>query len=132
VAEGGEKPLGGAHNAYVEVITDVGLIGFTWWAGLIAMTIVGIARLHRRNGPTVEVTAMAGLMTCLLLNAVTIEGLGAGVSAPAIMLFVTAAWVCIAQRAEREGDTSGVPLRQGRGRGQRSAQTGREREVLGV
>lgn len=132
VAEGGEKPLGGAHNAYVEVITDVGLIGFTWWAGLIAMTIVGIARLHRRNGPTVEVTAMAGLMTCLLLNAVTIEGLGAGVSAPAIMLFVTAAWVCVARRAEREGDTSGAPLRLARGRGQRSAQTGREREVLGV
>jgi O-antigen/teichoic acid export membrane protein len=132
VAEGGEKPLGGAHNAYVEVITDVGLIGFTWWAGLIAMTIVGIARLHRRNGPTVEVTAMAGLVTCLLLNAVTIEGLGAGVSAPAIMLFVTAAWVCIAWRAEREGDTSGTPLRQARGRGQRSVQTGREREVLGV
>jgi O-antigen/teichoic acid export membrane protein len=132
VAEGGEKPLGGAHNAYVEVITDVGLIGFTWWVGLIFMTILGISRLHRRNGPTVEVTAMAGLMACLLLNAVTIEGLGSGVSAPAIMLFVTAAWVCIAQRAERDGDTSGVPVRQGRGRMQRVAQPGREREVLGV
>jgi O-antigen/teichoic acid export membrane protein/O-antigen ligase len=132
VAEGGEKPLGGAHNAYVEVITDVGLIGFTWWAGLIFMTILGISRLHRRNGPTVEVTAMAGLMACLLLNAVTIEGLGAGVSAPAIMLFVTAAWVCISQRAERDGDSSGAPLRPGRSRVQRSAQTGREREVLRV
>jgi O-antigen/teichoic acid export membrane protein/O-antigen ligase len=132
VAEGGEKPLGGAHNAYVEVITDVGLIGFIWWAGLIFMTILGISRLHRRNGPTVEVTAMAGLMACLLLNAVTIEGLGAGVSAPAIMLFVTAAWVCISQRAERDGDTSGAPHRPGGSRVQRRPQTGREREVLRV
>lgn len=111
-----ETGLGGAHNAYLNVLVDTGAVGATWWLLVIGATCAALARAHRRleraRGPTpmvdddtvrrhfattgevsfATVTA-GGLMVCQLLNAVTAEWLGAGVGTPVMVLFVTALWM---------------------------------------
>lgn len=92
-----ETGLGGAHNAYINVAIDVGLVGLLFWVGLIWATFSTLRRVRAirraRNQPTTfdEVTVM-GLMIAHLINGVTTEGLGGGVSALALMLFLTGAW----------------------------------------
>lgn len=94
--------LGGAHNAYINVLVDVGLLGMFWWGGLLLLVFAGGWRLRRRvrrtenaEPLTFDTVVIVGLMVCQLVNAVTAEYVGAGVSAPALMLYMTGAWVVL-------------------------------------
>ena len=96
--------LGGAHNAYLNVLVDVGLVGFGWWALVIALTATTVfarVRMHASLPPAARnhgagsfclVTA-TGLLTCQLINALSAEWLGVGVGTSATVLFVTGLWV---------------------------------------
>ena len=101
--------LGGAHNAYVNVLVDTGLVGMFFWGGSIVLIFV-YARRARRVAKTIDPAAtlmfdtvtIIGLMVCQLVNGVTAEFAGSGVSASAMMLFLTAAWVLAASDAANE------------------------------
>jgi O-antigen ligase/O-antigen/teichoic acid export membrane protein len=107
-----ETGLGGAHNAAINVMVDVGLAGLLWWAALIAGSIVVLARSRRfeRRSPVLldgasgsarfDHLILVGLFTAMLVNSITTEGLGAGVNVSAIWLFVGAAWLTILVREE--------------------------------
>lgn len=95
--------LGGAHNAYVNVLVDLGLVGLFWWGGLVVLTVVHIGRLRRRvrrerglEVLTFDALTMTGLMVCMLINALTAEYLAGGVGAAAMLLYLVGAWVVIA------------------------------------
>lgn len=98
-----ETGLGGAHNAYLNVLVDVGLIGFGWWSLVIVLTVTRLRLLARRcapqtrtgrSGPVAFCTVtVGGLTICQLTNALTAEWLGVGVSTSAVVLFITALWV---------------------------------------
>lgn len=97
-----ETGLGGAHNAYINVLVDVGLIGMFWWGGLMVLVLAGGWRLRRRvrrvagaEPLTFDTVAVVGVMVCQLINAITAEYVGAGVSAAALMLYMTGAWVVL-------------------------------------
>ncbi len=97
-----ETGLGGAHNAYINVLVDVGLLGMFWWGGLLLLVIAGGWRVRRkvRRTPgaeplTFDAVTIVGLMVCQMINGITAEYVGAGVSAPALMLYLTGAWVVL-------------------------------------
>ncbi len=109
-----ETGLGGAHNAAINVMIDVGLAGLVWWFALLIGSLVLLGRLRgveRRSsillpgatGPARSDTLiLIGLFTAMLVNSITTEGLGAGVNVSAIWLFVVAAWLTILDRSQLE------------------------------
>lgn len=95
-----ETGLGGAHNAYFNVLVDTGLVGMFWWVGVIALVTLRIrrvrarAKLHSGASPlTFDTITMSGLIVCLLVNALVSQDLGAGLGAPAMVLFLSGVWV---------------------------------------
>ena len=108
--------LGGAHNAYINVIIDTGLVGFVFWAGVICATVAALVRgsAHRRRrgqGASFDEIAIAGLVVALLINAVTTEGLGGGVSGLVVILFVIGGWATLFEReAERWTEEAPEPI----------------------
>lgn len=95
-----ETGLGGAHNAYVNVAVDAGLVGLFWWVGLLGLILTGAWRLRRRIGRSgdprrFDIVTILGVMACQLVNGVTSESLGAAVSIGGIFLFITAAWLVV-------------------------------------
>jgi O-antigen ligase len=98
--------LGGAHNAYINVLVDVGLLGMFWWGGLIVLITAAGWRVRRRARRTpgaeplvFDTLAIVGLMISQVVNGITAEYMGAGVGAAALMLYLTGAWVVIAEDA---------------------------------
>ena len=110
-----ETGLGGAHNAVINVMIDVGLAGLAWWFALLVAVGVAIGRLGAaaRSGVAaggvlgslrVDHTVLLGIFVASLVNSVTTEGLGAGVNVSAIWLFLMAAWLCVLHREARPLD----------------------------
>ncbi len=106
-----ETGLGGAHNAAVNVMIDVGLVGLVWWTALIVGIIFALGRLWgtERRSPTLlrgatgtmrsDLVILLGVVVASLVNSITTEGLGAGVNVSAIWLFLLAGWLTILQRS---------------------------------
>ena len=106
-----ETGLGGAHNAFVNVMIDTGLAGLVWWSLLLGASMVVLNRqwAHRRVSPThtgAAGTARAdhliimGIYVASMINSVTTEGLGAGVNVSVIWWLVTVAWLTILERPD--------------------------------
>ncbi|MEZ5321675.1 MAG: O-antigen ligase family protein [Microthrixaceae bacterium] len=88
--------LGGAHNALVNVLVDGGLVGAGLWLALIGAIIVGIVRLSHHGHRDVPV--LSGLLLTLMVNGLTVEGVGSGIGMSALWLLLLGAWVCVDQR----------------------------------
>ncbi len=106
-----ETGLGGAHNAFVNVMIDTGLAGLIWWCLLLGASMVVLNRQwsHRRVSPTHSGAAgtaradhliIMGIYVASLINSVTTEGLGAGVNVSVIWWLVTVAWLTILERPD--------------------------------
>ncbi len=105
-----ETGLGGAHNAAVNVMIDVGLVGLVWWGlliGAVGLALVRLWTMERRSpvlllGATStlrsDLVILVGILVASLVNSITTEGLGAGVNVSAIWLFVSAAWLTVLRR----------------------------------
>lgn len=104
-----ETGLGGAHNALINVMIDVGLAGLIWWTALLVGVGVGIHRLGaasrsgRLTGGSIgsagaDHLVLVGMFTSSIINSVTTEGLGAGVNVSAIWLYLMVAWICVLRR----------------------------------
>ncbi|HUS42090.1 MAG TPA: O-antigen ligase family protein [Ilumatobacteraceae bacterium] len=108
-----ETGLGGAHNSVINVMIDVGLAGLIWWTLLVVSALVLLGRLLRRErrSPVLLVGAtgtarsdeliLVGIFVALLINSITTEGLGAGVSVMAIWFFLSCAWLTILDADQR-------------------------------
>lgn len=103
--------LGGAHNAFVNVAVDGGLVGLTLWIAFVVAIGWGIRRLQKsghRDAPM-----LAGLGTTLMVNGLTVEGVGSGIGMSALWLLLLGAWVGVLQRqtaAERARTAHGGDL----------------------
>lgn len=91
-----EIGLGGAHNAPLNVLVETGAIGLALWVGLLGAMALALLRLRRSSHG--DVPMLAGLLTVLVVNSLTTEGLGAGYGAMALWLAVTVAWIGVDQR----------------------------------
>jgi exopolysaccharide production protein ExoQ len=97
-----EVKLGGAHNAVINVIIDAGIIGLVVWLAFLFCTIYAVRQSFLRRRTRVDATILGGLLVCLIVNSLTTEGLGSGVSVSAIWLYLIAAWVLVARRTAPE------------------------------
>lgn len=100
--------LGGAHNAFVNVAVDGGLVGLALWLCFVGAVGWGIRRLGRAGHR--DVPMMAGMLAALMVNGLTVEGVGSGIGMSALWLLLLGAWVGVLQRqttAERARTASG-------------------------
>jgi O-antigen ligase len=91
--------LGGAHNAFVEVIVNSGLFGTFWWVALLFLAIRAASRLGAlrfADGPM-----LLGVLSALVINGLTDGGLGQGTTVHGIWLAVAVGWIVAADRWRR-------------------------------
>jgi len=92
--------LGGAHNAFVEVLVNSGMFGIFWWLALLFLAVRGAARLGAErfaDGPL-----LLGVLMTLVVNGLTDGGLGLGATVHGVWLAVAVGWVVAADRWRRE------------------------------
>lgn len=88
--------LGGAHNAFVNVLVDGGIVAAGLWLGVIVTIGIAIRNAARRRD--VDTALLAGLLVTLMVNGLTTEGVGSGSGVSALWLFILAGWVGVMQR----------------------------------
>lgn len=91
--------LGGAHNAFVNALVDGGLIGFIAWMTvlvMLAVTMYGTWKRHPSTRP--QVAVCAAVLVTMLVNGITMEGLGSGAGQVFVLLCVIIAWVLTLDR----------------------------------
>jgi O-antigen ligase len=99
--------LGGAHNAFVNAAVDGGVIGLGAWLAFLASLMVGLRRAWTRQ-PELrpQVSLLSALLVTMLVNSVTMEGIGSGSGASFLWLCLVGAWLEAARR-----DPSGLTPR---------------------
>lgn len=88
--------LGGAHNAFVEVLVNSGLFGIFWWVALLVLAVRAAGRLGADRHP--DGPLLLGVLWCLLVNALTDGGLGQATTVHALWLVVAVGWAVAARR----------------------------------
>jgi O-antigen ligase len=84
--------LGGGHNAFVNVLVDGGIAGLVWWVATLACAVAATRRLARIPGWRAEMPIMAGILAALLVNSITVEGLGAVANVSSMWLVIIVGW----------------------------------------
>jgi O-antigen ligase len=115
--------LGGAHNAFMEVIVNSGLFGVFWWAAMLYVAFRAAGRLGAQrfaDGPL-----LLGVLSALLVNGLTDGGLGQGTNVHGLWLAVATGWLIAADRWRQV--EPGVPTRPRYGRQAPGGQVGSNR-----
>jgi len=97
--------LGGAHNAFVNVLVDGGIAGLVWWVATLVCVLAATRRLARVAHWRAEMPIMAGILAALLVNSITVEGLAAVANVSSMWLVIIIGW-------SAAGVLSGAPLTQ--------------------
>jgi exopolysaccharide production protein ExoQ len=100
--------LGGAHNAFVEVLVNSGIFGTAWWIALLVVALAGANRLWQRRRP--EGPLLLAVLGFLIVNGLTASGLGQAATVQVIWLAVVVGWLVAAPRL-RWVPTAGPPPR---------------------
>jgi O-antigen ligase len=90
--------LGGAHNAFVEVLVNSGVFGTACWFALLVLVVVGAVRVARAGLP--DGPLLVGVVGALVGTAMTAGGLGQAATVQNVWLFLVAGWVVAAPRLE--------------------------------
>lgn len=90
--------LGGAHNAFINVLVDGGLVGGACWLALIATVFVAIGRLRNSSAVQLDVPLLLGSMVFLVVNSMTAEGLSVPANIASIWLYVVVGWLGVLRR----------------------------------
>lgn len=101
--------LGGGHNAFINVLTDAGVVGVLAWLALLTAIAIISARFWTGGADSPDVLTVAGLGLALVVNSFTNEGLGAAANVSSIFLFILAGWLGLIRRESTEPPTA-VPL----------------------
>jgi len=93
--------LGGGHNALVNVVVDLGIVGALVWVALVAGVVVGAVRLSTRADATLRVdrAVLVSVLAALLVDGIVFEGLGSVTNVAATWFFVCITWLSVASRA---------------------------------
>lgn len=94
--------LGGAHNAVVNVAVDGGLIGLALWAALVLAVFRRLPALMKTADGFTDAPLLGAVLTALLVNGVTTEGMGYIANVNALWFFVVTAWTVMLIRVLAE------------------------------
>lgn len=101
--------LGGGHNAVVNVVVELGVVGLLVWLALILTLVVGVHQLPR-NGPrnlVLDRAILLGVISFLLVDSIVFEGPGSLANFASTWLFMCIGWYVVARRdAWESGSTS--------------------------
>src|SRR5207244_2348117 len=76
----------GVQNAYVQAMSDLGIVGLIAFLGLLVGALVVVARTALRAPPAVAVTALVALVwLVLVMGVLSALGLGAGIPTDALL-----------------------------------------------
>jgi O-antigen ligase len=92
--------LGGGHNAVVNILVELGVVGLAVWVGLVVSLIVGIRRLPK-TGPlnmALDRAMLLGIITFLLVDSIFFEGPGSLANVSSTWLFMCVGWYVVARR----------------------------------
>lgn len=97
--------LGGGHNAFVNVLVEIGVVGTAVWLALLAAIAAAAVRLtrhvaHVRVDGIIAVAVLSGL----IVNSIFTEELGASANFAFTWLYVFAAWMIVAARSKVRND----------------------------
>jgi O-antigen ligase len=96
-----ETGLGGGHNAVVNVLVELGVVGLVVWVALVVSLILGIRRLPK-TGPrnlALDRALLLGVITFLLVDSVFYEGAGTLANVASTWLFMSVGWYVVARRS---------------------------------
>lgn len=93
--------LGGGHNALVNVLVDLGLLGAAVWLALVVGIVVTAVRVPvHLTGAAADRALLLGLMAFLIADSVFFEGLGAAANVASTWMFVVVAWLAVLRQGE--------------------------------
>ncbi|MEM9611075.1 MAG: O-antigen ligase family protein [Actinomycetota bacterium] len=101
--------LGGAHNAYVEVLVDLGIVGMFFWLGIFFACGGELRRNLNRDRFDPDAPLLAGMMAAILVNGITFEGAATAANVQHAFLFLVVGWTSLlgrerlAERSDRAG-----------------------------
>jgi exopolysaccharide production protein ExoQ len=103
-----ETGLGGGHNAVVNLVVELGVVGLLTWLALIVSLFVGTRRLAKdgRDHLAFDRALILAVLVFLLVDGIFFQGPGAVTNVASTWLFICVAWLSVAQRAgsERQRD----------------------------
>lgn len=93
--------LGGAHNAYINVLVDGGIITTFFWVGMLVT--IGLAlRMLWQSNTEIDSPMLSGILVAMLLNGMTTEGMGSGSGVSAMWLLIIGGWLGVLQRRKAQ------------------------------
>ena len=95
--------LGGGHNAFINVLTDAGWLGAATWMALLAVLADRLFRATQQARPN-DGPMLLGILACLVVDAVTYEGLATPNNVAGLWLFVLVGWAGVLEREGRRLD----------------------------
>jgi O-antigen ligase/O-antigen/teichoic acid export membrane protein len=106
-----EIGLGGGHNAVVNVLVELGLVGLTTWLVLVGLLIGVVRRLPVRLVPRLRFdrSLLLGLLAFLVVDGLFFEGPGAPANVASTWFFVCLAWACTARRTAATSPPPRIP-----------------------
>lgn len=91
--------LGGGHNALINVLLEIGIVGaLVWLCLLLAVFIAGLRLTRLDTAARTDGIIAVALLACLIVNSIFTEELGAAANATFTWLYVLAAWMVLATR----------------------------------
>jgi exopolysaccharide production protein ExoQ len=103
--------LGGGHNALVNVLVDLGLLGAAIWLALVIGIVATAVRVPAlASGAAADRAQLLGLMAFLIVDSVFVEGLGAAANVASMWMFVVIAWLEVLRRGEVLAPARPAPL----------------------
>jgi O-antigen ligase len=101
-----ETGLGGGHNAVINTLVELGIVGIAVWGTLIWLVVRGIWRLPRTGSEQliIDRALLLALMAFLVVDGMFYEGIGAVTNVASMWFLMCLAWMRTVQRtsAERE------------------------------
>jgi O-antigen ligase len=93
----GETGLGGGHNALVNVLVELGVVGVVCFAALVISIVISAlsVRVSRSDGGALDRAILTGITGFLIFNGFFFEGAGASTNVASTWLFVSVAWLAV-------------------------------------
>lgn len=92
--------LGGGHNAFVNVMVDVGVVGTTAFITILVMVGVLLLRFRRNTAGYRDALMLLPIFVALVVNSMTAEFMAVPANNASIWLMLLVGWVSVLCRAQ--------------------------------
>ena len=93
--------LGGGHNAFVNVLVDVGVIGFAAFVAVLTFIVCKLWRYRRGTFGHRDALILLPVFVALLVNSITAEFLAVPANHASLWLMMLCGWIAVLDRADR-------------------------------